>query len=115
MDISAKLVLKKMDEELAKLKQALNQSSNSSQYRENAQALKTYCDLLLDSGLQQPYDTQSHQQPTPSDAAVKQAMYGDLEEGRHERKLRQGAAKKSTTDPIYDDGDSPSSDSLFDF
>ncbi|MCR6108290.1 DUF5327 family protein [Salipaludibacillus agaradhaerens] len=114
MDISAKLVLKKMDEEMAKLKQALNQSPNSSQYRESAQALKTYCNLLLDSELQL-YDTKSNHQSSLSDEAVKHAMYGDLEEGRHERTLRQGAAKKSTTDPIYDEGDRPSSDSLFDF
>ncbi|UTR16333.1 YwdI family protein [Salipaludibacillus sp. LMS25] len=114
MDISAKLVLKKMDEELAKLKNALNQSPDLGNYRENAQALKTYCELLLASE-SATYKTAATKQLSPDDIAVKHAMYGDLEEGRRERRAHQENGKKCTTDSIYDDGDSPSSDSLFDF
>ncbi|MCE7791374.1 YwdI family protein [Salipaludibacillus sp. CUR1] len=108
MEIPAKLVLRKMEEELAKLKHAVNESGKTDDYRQYAQALKTYCDLILDS------EDRTAEQPSgdvrqPSAADIKMMM-GDMEEDRPAAKT--GNKKKQT---IYDKSDEPESDSLFDF
>lgn len=143
MEIPAKLVIRKMENELARLKESLDDSEgtgSSAAYREHAQALKTYCELLLDSG-------SSRLQPP---ANVRHASVNDVKarmsEGLADRKSdsRMGSSEsrssvnssssssstgkqkvdsrsetsarsKSHNETIYDEGDEPNSDSLFDF
>ncbi|WP_416147837.1 DUF5327 family protein [Salipaludibacillus sp. HK11] len=153
MDIPAKLVIRKMDSELDRLKEKLvesgSSSSSSAGYREHVHALKTYCDLLLDS----ESDVDSGRSRLKTPVNVQHASVEDVKarmsEGLVDKKSAssgsvsgigsgarsgseagsrvgdkrspeaaggaQGASAKSSSDTIYDEGDNPNSDSLFDF
>ncbi|WP_280771064.1 DUF5327 family protein [Salipaludibacillus daqingensis] len=131
MEIPAKLVIRKMEEELVRLKQSLDRSDAGSgssaspaSYREHAQALKTYCDLLLDS------EGSSLQSPGKVQRASMEDMTAIMSEGLDDTKSgqkqstavtkgknpTQGKTSRSKgNEPIYDEGNEPDSDSLFDF
>ncbi|MDG5787402.1 YwdI family protein [Evansella sp. AB-P1] len=105
MDIPAKVVVKKMEDELRKLKASLEEQPNSTVYREQAVAIKTYCDLLL----------ASEEAPKPLTAPkVQHATIKDVKTSSStEQKVtnRDGNERSS----IYDGSDEPESDSLLDF
>ena len=100
MQIPARVVVEKMEEELNKLKLSLDSSSSSSAYREQAAAIKTYCDLLL--------STQSSGTAAPT---VQHATKKDVTE------LRSNSVedRRENRSSIYDEDNTPDSDSLFDF
>ncbi|MGJ9384017.1 hypothetical protein CR203_05405 [Salipaludibacillus neizhouensis] len=104
MDIPASVVIRKMEEELDKLKVSVNASENT--YREHAQVLKTYCDLLLDTKTEAPAPKVQH-------ATVNDVHGRKGERTEHQQTPESHSAKKSGT--VYDGGDNPESDSLFDF
>ncbi|PYZ91610.1 hypothetical protein CR194_18425 [Salipaludibacillus keqinensis] len=108
MEIPAKLVVRKMEEELMKLKGSLDETTPNS-YRDHAQALKTYCDLLLDSG-------SSHlQAPAKVQHASVDEVTRRMSEGFTDTKTKTESVQDRKKTPIYDEGDNPKSDSLFDF
>ncbi|MDQ0257414.1 hypothetical protein J2S74_004872 [Evansella vedderi] len=99
MNIPARIVVEKMEEELIKLKATLEDESSSA-YRDQAMAIKTYCELLLSS-------SQSAGTTAPK---VKHATVEDVT----------GKKSRSITDEIerltvYDEDEKPESDSLLDF
>ncbi|UTR12268.1 YwdI family protein [Evansella sp. LMS18] len=114
MEIPARIVVEKMEEELKKLKVSVEEDSSSA-YREQAAVIKTYCDLLLSAnakGQTVPTvqhatvrDVESHQRPAaqPADAAASTGS------------SRKESASQEKKYSIYDEGDNPESDSLFDF
>ncbi|MFA9556432.1 YwdI family protein [Evansella sp. AB-rgal1] len=104
MNIPAKIVVEKMEQELQRLKAILEDQPNSQAYREQAIAIKTYCDLLLSS-------TSTESFVTPN---VKHATVADV---RKDVETKSHVSPKSSKEKlsIYDDGDDPNSDSLLDF
>jgi hypothetical protein len=131
MEIPAKLVIRKMEDELVKLKESLDESSGggaSSQaaYREHAQALKTYCDLLLDSGSSRVEAPPKVQHASVDDVKAKmsQGLTDKKSDSRSSDSVKRHAENsdtgttaqsKKTSETIYDQGNEPNSDSLFDF
>ncbi|SDO61686.1 YwdI family protein [Alkalicoccus daliensis] len=103
MDIPAKLVIEKMEAELARLKASIDQPQKGSSYRDHAQSLKTYCDLLLETKHTGTYyKTENLQHASVEDIRPSQNPAAPV---------RQSPKKTS----IYDEGDEPKSDSLLDF
>lgn len=141
MEIPAKLVIRKMEDELTKLKESLDHTeaggtSSSASYREHAQALKTYCDLLLDSGSSRLQPPPNVQRASVDDVVARMsegvaAKKSDPRPGNYSAGSDSGsssgakrtvesdsgtsARSKKSTESIYDEGDEPNSDSLFDF
>ncbi|WP_142393277.1 YwdI family protein [Alkalicoccus urumqiensis] len=105
MDIPAKLVVEKMEHELAQLKASLEGSG--SDHRNHAQALKTYCDLLLDS---------RHTGTYYKAEAVQHASVSDVRPAPEKTAAPKAQPQENKKpDTIYDEGNEPKSDSLFDF
>lgn len=100
MDIPAKLVIQKMETELARLKKSMESSGAESSYREHAQSLKTYCELLLET------------EHTGTYYKTEKVQHASIEDVEPQRRTGKSSAKRET---IYDDGDEPASDSLLDF
>lgn len=138
MEIPANLVIRKMEDELARLKESLvdsggNGSASAAAYREHAQALKTYCDLLLDTGssrLQAPPKVQHASLEDverrmseglankKTDLGLGNSGVDSSSRGKRMNDSRSGtgtAADSKNSEPIYDESDLPNSDSLFDF
>ncbi|CAM3770927.1 YwdI family protein [Alkalicoccus chagannorensis] len=109
MDIPAKLVVEKMESELARLKETLDDSSAGS-YRDHAQSLKTYCELLLESQHTGTYyKAPPVQHASPEDVRQPQTPAESYKPGA-------AAEKQPKQRPsFYDEGDKPESDSLLDF
>ncbi|WP_078593444.1 YwdI family protein [Evansella clarkii] len=114
MEIPARIVVEKMEEELKKLKVSVEEDSSSA-YREQAAVIRTYCDLLLSAN--------SKGQTVP---AVQHATVRDVESQQRPSGQHAGAAESTGSGSkesapqekkyaIYDEGDDPESDSLFDF
>ncbi|MBM7095519.1 MULTISPECIES: DUF5327 family protein [Alteribacter] len=104
MNISAKTVVAKMEQELGQVRKHINTGS-SADIREHVTALRTYCDLLL--------ATESSSEAAKSDASAmdileRQRMMGDLDDDK-------SSAPRQPKRSAYDDDDKPDSDSLFDF
>lgn len=114
MNIPARLVLRKMDEELAKLKDAVDRAGDAEDYRQYAHSLKAYCDLLLESDRGSGGETPAASGVQKASAEdMERLMMGDMsEDGKNLKKAEEPRKKKQS---IYDDGDEPESDSLFDF
>lgn len=100
MNIPASIVIEKMEEELAKLKKAISDDSQSNSYHEQATVIKAYCDILLSS-------SKTGVTPPPK---VKHASAEDVE-GKKSRSYGDELERLTA----YDDDDTPNSDSLFDF
>ncbi|ADU32370.1 YwdI family protein [Evansella cellulosilytica] len=103
MEIPAKVVVQKMEEELAKLKTLLEGDSSSPAFRDQATAIKTYCDLLLSS-----HETKRQAAPKVNHASVDDV----INTKSTSETIRTSSGEKVS---IYDDGDIPKSDSLLDF
>ncbi|WP_096437740.1 YwdI family protein [Alteribacter populi] len=110
MNISAKTVVAKMEQELAQLKREVDSGvTENGRFREHVTALRTYCDLLSSDS-----NRETNVQHTSSMAALeRQKMMGDLEDKPSVKKDRQPATKSSLD--IYDADDKPDSDNLLDF
>ncbi|UCZ53089.1 YwdI family protein [Bacillus shivajii] len=103
MNIPAEIVIEKMEEELQRLKAVIEEQPSSPTYREHAATMKSYCELLLSSE-----GVRTQEVPKVQHASVADVR-GKDEAARVEK---QPAKRKQS---IYDDGDEPQSDSLFDF
>jgi hypothetical protein len=102
MDIPAKLVIEKMEMELHRLKHSVDDPNAGTSYRDHAQSLKTYCELLLES------------QHTGTHYKVDKVQHASVEDIRPaEKPVESKQPRKKAS--IYDDGDEPASDSLLDF
>ncbi|SDZ66832.1 hypothetical protein SAMN05421736_12813 [Evansella caseinilytica] len=99
MNIPAKTVIAKMEEEVAKLKKTVEETPDTEGYREPAAAIKAYCDLLLSSGA----DAGAGRGKRPT--TVKYAAVEDV----------MGQTKPKETLSPYDDDEDRESDSLLDF
>ncbi|NJP38224.1 YwdI family protein [Alkalicoccus luteus] len=102
MDIPAKLVIEKMESELAKLKQSMDGDTGTS-YRDHAQSLKTYCELLLES------------QHTGTYYKAEPVRHATPEQVKRQAAPAQKPQQPEKRSSIYDESDEPESDSLFDF
>ncbi|QKS72861.1 YwdI family protein [Paenalkalicoccus suaedae] len=105
MNIPASFIIQKMEAELAQLKASVNNPQQASEYREHAQAIKTYAELLLDSGSKPSY---------ASSQPVQHAQVADVKPSAPMQQPQAQPTKQASKD-IYDNGNEPESDSLFDF
>lgn len=103
MNIPAEIVLEKMEEELKRLKAVLHEQPSSPAYREHAATMKSYCELLLSTE-----GSRQKEAPKVQHASVEEVR-GKNESSSLEKRHPSGKSR------IYDDGDEPESDSLFDF
>lgn len=106
MDIPAKLVIEKMEVELARLKESMNNNSAAGSYRDHAQSIKTYCELLLES-----QHTGTHYKSAP----VQHASLEDVRSQQPASAVPAAGKEKERKNTIYDEGEEPESDSLLDF
>jgi hypothetical protein len=100
MEIPAKLVIQKMEAELSRLKESIDHPEAASSYREHAQSIKTYCELLLET------------QHTGTHYKSEKVRHASPQDVTSRRPAEESPKKRET---IYDNGDEPASDSLLDF
>ncbi|WP_035187495.1 DUF5327 family protein [Alteribacter aurantiacus] len=105
MNISAKTVVAKMEQELGHVRRQVN--TGDPDFKEHVMALKTYCDLLLATEPSSGIKTSTKNEDA-MDLLERQRMMGDFDDTPKTK----ASQKKSVA---YDSDDQPDSDSLFDF
>ncbi|MBU9724292.1 MULTISPECIES: YwdI family protein [Bacillaceae] len=110
MNIPARIVVEKMEAELEKLKDSLLQeeAGGTSTYKEQAAAIKTYCELLLSSDTESTYKRKEA-------PVVKHASVNDLAKSSDGNQNVGKSRKQQDRMNIYDPDEEPESDSLLDF
>ncbi|TMW72107.1 DUF5327 family protein [Alteribacter natronophilus] len=122
MNISARTVTAKMEDELNRIKAGIESGTvPDSRVKEHVTALRTYCDLLLatdsDSSSGSVYaapasSPSKSREESAMDILERKQMMGDLDD---ERPSRPAPASGKTSKEIYDSDEHGSSDNLLDF